>query len=86
MSQGHAAAALPWRGGDDDAIDQPLVITPICTVARSDRRGIYADGTGYSACLDDAQLQAQVNSTGPGPSATPDRAQYHAGQPITPHW
>ena len=33
-----------------------------CTVARNDRSGIYADGTGYNACLDDAQLQAQVNS------------------------
>jgi hypothetical protein len=33
-----------------------------CTVARSDRSGIYADGTGYNACLDDAQLQSQINS------------------------
>jgi hypothetical protein len=33
-----------------------------CTVARNDRSGIYADGTGYNACLDDAQLQAQLNS------------------------
>ena len=33
-----------------------------CTVASSDRSGIYADGSGYSACLDDAQLQSQVNS------------------------
>jgi len=33
-----------------------------CTVARSDKSGIYADGTGYSACLDDAQVQAQVNN------------------------
>ena len=33
-----------------------------CTVARNDKRGIYADGTGYNACLDDAQLQSQVNS------------------------
>jgi len=33
-----------------------------CTVARNDRSGIYADGTGYNACLDDAQLQAKVNS------------------------
>jgi hypothetical protein len=33
-----------------------------CRVANSDRSGIYADGTGYNACLDDAQLQSQINS------------------------
>jgi len=33
-----------------------------CRVASSDRSGIYADGTGYNACLDDAQLQSQINS------------------------
>jgi len=27
-----------------------------------DTRAIYADGTGYNACLDDAQVQAQTNS------------------------
>jgi hypothetical protein len=32
-----------------------------CTVASTDTTGIYADGTGYSACLDDAQLQAEIN-------------------------
>lgn len=32
-----------------------------CTVARTDKSRIYADGTGYSACLDDAQLQAEIN-------------------------
>ena len=32
-----------------------------CTVARADRTRIYADGTGYSACLDDAQLIAETN-------------------------
>jgi hypothetical protein len=32
-----------------------------CTVARRDRTRIYADGTGYSACLDDAQLQTEIN-------------------------
>jgi hypothetical protein len=31
-----------------------------CTVTRKDKRGIYADGTGYNACLDDAQLQAET--------------------------
>jgi hypothetical protein len=33
-----------------------------CRVAGTDRTGIYADGTGYSACLDDAQLQTEINS------------------------
>jgi hypothetical protein len=33
-----------------------------CTVASKDKSGIYADGSGYSACLDDAQLQSQINS------------------------
>src|SRR5579872_2236132 len=31
-----------------------------CRVALTDRVGIYADGTGYNACLDDAQLQSQI--------------------------
>lgn len=33
-----------------------------CTLAAADTTGIYADGTGYNACLDDAQVQAEVNS------------------------
>ena len=33
-----------------------------CRVARNDRTGIYSDGTGYNACLDDAQLQSQINT------------------------
>lgn len=33
-----------------------------CTVAGTDTSGIYSDGTGYSTCLDDAQLQAEINS------------------------
>jgi hypothetical protein len=32
-----------------------------CTVANRDKTGIYADGSGYNACLDDAQLQAEIN-------------------------
>jgi hypothetical protein len=31
-----------------------------CTLTRSDKHNIYADGTGFNACLDDAQLQAEV--------------------------
>jgi hypothetical protein len=33
-----------------------------CTVARNDRSGIYANGSGYTACLDDAQLQTEINN------------------------
>ena len=33
-----------------------------CTLAPADTSGIYADGSGYNACLDDGQLQAEVNS------------------------
>jgi len=33
-----------------------------CTVAGKDTSGIYADGTGYSACLDDAQVNGEVQA------------------------
>ena len=33
-----------------------------CTLESADTSGIYADGSGYNACLDDSQLQAEVNS------------------------
>jgi hypothetical protein len=33
-----------------------------CTVAPADTTAIYADNTGYNACLDDAQLQAEIDS------------------------
>ena len=33
-----------------------------CTLEPADTSGIYADGSGYSACLDDAQLQAEVET------------------------
>ena len=32
-----------------------------CTLDPSDTTGIYADGSGYSACLDDTQLQAEID-------------------------
>jgi hypothetical protein len=32
-----------------------------CTVAPADMTAIYADNSGYNACLDDAQLQAEVD-------------------------
>jgi type II secretory pathway pseudopilin PulG len=33
-----------------------------CTVEAVDTSQIYADGSGYNACLDDAQLQTEINS------------------------
>jgi hypothetical protein len=33
-----------------------------CTVETADTTNIYADGSGYNACLDDTQLQAEVDS------------------------
>ena len=33
-----------------------------CTVAGTDTANIYADGSGYNACLDDDQVQAEVNA------------------------
>jgi hypothetical protein len=32
-----------------------------CTVAAADQSNIYADKSGYDACLDDNQLQAEIN-------------------------
>jgi len=32
-----------------------------CTVASTDTANIYADGSGYSACLDDSQVQAETD-------------------------
>jgi len=33
-----------------------------CTLTAADASAIYTDGSGYNACLDDAQLQAEVES------------------------
>lgn len=33
-----------------------------CTVSAADTAGIYNDGSGYTACLDDDNLQAEVNT------------------------
>lgn len=64
---------LPEYSGSNGSIRYAVQLgTPIndtnslpasgCKVARNDKTGIYADGTGYNACLDDAQVQAQVNT------------------------
>lgn len=33
-----------------------------CSVGKLDTSGIYADGTGYTACLDDAQVTAEIQN------------------------
>ena len=33
-----------------------------CSVGKLDASGIYADGSGYTACLDDAQITAEIQS------------------------
>ena len=33
-----------------------------CTVASTDTTGIYADGSGYTACLDDAQVNGEAHA------------------------
>ena len=33
-----------------------------CTVGHQDKTGIYADGSGYTACLDDAQVTAEIQN------------------------
>jgi hypothetical protein len=43
------------------AIEDTNPITSSCTLEAADTTGIYADGSGYSACVDDAQLQAEVD-------------------------
>ena len=59
--------------GNNGQIDYNVELGPVindtdplpadgCTVDPLDTTEIYADGSGYNACLDDAQLQAEVNS------------------------
>ena len=44
------------------AINDTDPITSGCTLETADASGIYVDGTGYSACVDDAQLQTEVEN------------------------
>jgi hypothetical protein len=72
-STSNVYAILPQYSGNNGSIIYNIQLgTPIsdtnslpssgCKLARNDKSGIYADGTGYNACLDDAQIQAQTNS------------------------
>jgi hypothetical protein len=65
-------SVLDEYGGNNGQIHYDVRLGPVfndtnplpadgCTLDPSDTTGIYADGSGYSACLDDAQLQAEVD-------------------------
>jgi hypothetical protein len=45
-----------------------------CSVETADTTGIYADGTGYSACLDDNQIENEVEAVRTAQSLPPDLA------------
>ena len=66
-------STLSEYGGTNGAIRYAILRTPPlndprplpangCTVAANDTVGIYADNTGYDACLNDTQIQAEIDS------------------------
>jgi hypothetical protein len=72
-STSNVFSILPEYFGSDGSIRYDIQAgTPIidtnplpangCILNHKDTTGIYADGSGYNACLDDAQVQAETNS------------------------
>jgi hypothetical protein len=72
-SNNNVFSILPEYFGSDGSIRYDIQLgNPItdtnpfpangCKLNSQDTTGIYADGSGYDACLDDAQVQAQTNS------------------------
>jgi len=72
-STSNVYSVLPEYSGIDGSIIYNIKAgTPIndsnalpasgCKLNSRDTKSIYADGTGYDACLDDAQLRAEINS------------------------
>jgi hypothetical protein len=51
-----------FRAGPSIIATNPFPTTGNCTVAAADTSGIYKDGSGYTACLDDNNLQAEVDT------------------------
>jgi hypothetical protein len=51
-----------FQAGPSIVATNPFPTTGDCTVSAADTKGIYNDGTGYSACLDDNNLQAEVDA------------------------
>jgi len=71
-STSNVFAILPEYSGSNGSIQYAVTLgAPIsdtnslpasgCKVARNDKTRIYADGSGYNACIDDAQVQAETN-------------------------
>lgn len=72
-STSNVYSILPEYSGSDGSIrydiqaGSPIIdANPLpangCTMTHKDTTAIYADGSGYNACLDDAQVQAQANT------------------------
>jgi hypothetical protein len=72
-STSNVFSILPEYFGSDGSIRYDIqAATPItdtnplpadgCKVNSKDTTAIYADGSGYNACIDDAQVQAETNS------------------------
>src|SRR5258706_3149430 len=72
-STSNVFSILPEYFGSDGSIRYDIQVgNPItdtnplpangCKLNSKDTTAIYADGSGYNACLDDAQVQAQANS------------------------
>jgi hypothetical protein len=72
-SNSNVFSILPEYFGSDGSIRYDIQAgTPItdtnplpadgCTLTHKDTTAIYADGSGYDACIDDAQVQAQANT------------------------
>ena len=51
-----------FRAGPSLSATNAFPTTGNCTVSAADTSGIYNDGTGYTACLDDNNLQAEVDT------------------------
>jgi hypothetical protein len=51
-----------FQAGNPITATNAFPTTGNCTVTAPDTSGIYTDGTGYTACLDDNNLQAEVNT------------------------
>jgi hypothetical protein len=66
------SVATQYKGTDGQVRYDIKLGTPIndtnplpasgCTLASNDNAGIYADGSGYTACLDDAQVNGEANA------------------------
>jgi hypothetical protein len=72
-STGNVFSILPEYSGTDGSIVYNVKLgTPVndtnplpasaCKVNSKDTTGIYADGSGYNACLDDAQVRGEASS------------------------